>query len=131
MGIMTTPLKSESLDIATFYKPVAEVGGDLISIDQIDSDRIRFFLADTMGHGVQAALVTMLILSEFQNLKNKSNSPGEILTAPHAHYLKFYLDIRAIFTAVVVDWNLKEKSLLYSSASHLPQLLSLEQRQCN
>ncbi|HED52596.1 MAG TPA: hypothetical protein ENJ00_00130, partial [Phycisphaerales bacterium] len=49
------------LDFGVLYRPAGFVSGDIYNIQQIDDKRIGFFIADAIGHGVPAALLTMII----------------------------------------------------------------------
>lgn len=51
----------EGLDFGVLYRPAGYVSGDIYNIQQIDDKRIGFFIADAVGHGVPAALLTMII----------------------------------------------------------------------
>lgn len=97
LAIMSTNQKSEFYDFASIYQPVSVVGGDLYSIDNLSSHKIRIFIADATGHGVQAALVTMLILSEYFNKKTKFKDPGKFLAYLNSAFIQHYMDIHAIF----------------------------------
>jgi len=99
------------------------VGGDLYSIDNLSSHKLRIFIADATGHGVQAALVTMLILSEYFNKKTKFKDPGKLLAYLNTAFIQHYIDIHAIFSAVILDWDFKKREIQYSSAGHIPQIL--------
>jgi len=49
------------LEFGVLYRPAGFVSGDIYNIQQIDDKRIGFFIADAIGHGVPAALLTMII----------------------------------------------------------------------
>jgi phosphoserine phosphatase RsbU/P len=51
----------EGLDIGVIFRPAAYVSGDIFDLVELDDGRVAFLLADAMGHGVPAALLTMLI----------------------------------------------------------------------
>lgn len=51
----------QGLEFGTLYRPAGYVSGDIYNIQQIDDKRIGFFIADAIGHGVPAALLTMII----------------------------------------------------------------------
>lgn len=53
--------KVEGFDFGVLYRPAGYVSGDIYNIQQIDDKRIGFFIADAIGHGVPAALLTMII----------------------------------------------------------------------
>jgi len=46
---------------ATMYRPASWVSGDIFDIIQIDENHTGFFVADAVGHGMAAALLTMFI----------------------------------------------------------------------
>jgi serine phosphatase RsbU (regulator of sigma subunit) len=116
---------SEYYEYSAIYRPISQVGGDLYSVDVLSPSKIRIFLADATGHGVQAALVTMLILSEYSNRKKISN-PGKLISSLNDSFLKNYLEIRAIFSCIVLDWDFKRKQIQYAAAGHIPQVVSLD-----
>lgn len=52
---------SDELQFASMYKPATYVSGDLFDAREIDEHRVAFFVADAVGHGVPAALITMML----------------------------------------------------------------------
>ena len=60
----------EGIDIGVHFRPMIEVGGDIFDIYRRGEGQYRLFLADATGHGVQAALVTMLIKGEYDKIKS-------------------------------------------------------------
>ncbi|MCC5787187.1 MAG: PP2C family protein-serine/threonine phosphatase [Phycisphaerales bacterium] len=52
-------------EAAALFRPASYVSGDIFDIHQIGEKCVSFFIADAVGHGVPAALLTMII---FQNL---------------------------------------------------------------
>lgn len=51
----------DGLDLAVICRPAGYVSGDLFHIERFDEHHVGFFLADAVGHGVPAALFTLLI----------------------------------------------------------------------
>jgi len=49
----------EGLEVASLFRPAGYVSGDIFDVFQLDDRKIGLFLADAMGHGVPAALMTM------------------------------------------------------------------------
>lgn len=47
--------------VGVVYRPATYVSGDIYDIAQLDEHRSAFFIADAVGHGVPAALMTMII----------------------------------------------------------------------
>jgi len=113
----------ENLEIASLYRPMDEVGGDIFDITELDSDRIRIFLADALGHGVQAALLTMAIKSEYEGVKFVSYTPKDTICNLNASFLHKFSNLNTYFSCIVVDVDLKHNQLLYASAGHPDQIL--------
>ncbi|EPG72654.1 SpoIIE-like protein phosphatase domain protein [Leptospira fainei serovar Hurstbridge str. BUT 6] len=103
------------------YLPMDEVGGDFYDLSVVKDGKYRFFLADATGHGVQAALITMAIKGEYENLKFKFDDPGEVLSELNNAILTKYKTL--YFTATLTDLDLNEMKLKYASAGHLSQYL--------
>lgn len=52
---------SDTVESAVLFRPASFVSGDTYDVTQLDEYRIGFFLADAMGHGVPAALMTLYV----------------------------------------------------------------------
>lgn len=49
------------VEFAVMFRPASYVSGDIYDVVEVDGGRIAFLLADAVGHGVPAALLTMVI----------------------------------------------------------------------
>lgn len=73
------------IDFGVLFRPTSAVSGDIYDIKQINDHTVGFFLADAVGHGVPAALITMVLTKGLVTM-NKSGSdprpiePFEVLT---------------------------------------------------
>jgi len=63
----------------TLYTPRDIVGGDFFCIERVGDDRYVIFVADAMGHGVSAALYTMLLRSLWQEHRSDLESPARFV----------------------------------------------------
>jgi serine phosphatase RsbU (regulator of sigma subunit) len=113
---------ASQLEIKTRFAPMNEVGGDIYDICELNNGLVRIFLADATGHGVQAALITMAIKSEYENLKRVVDSPGELLSMMNSYFISKYKIIKAYFSCVIADIYLDENKIQYSSAGHPSQI---------
>jgi sigma-B regulation protein RsbU (phosphoserine phosphatase) len=64
---------------AATYRPALEVGGDLYDVVTLEGGRLAAFVADTTGHGVQAALNTTLLKSALARFHGGSAGPADML----------------------------------------------------
>jgi sigma-B regulation protein RsbU (phosphoserine phosphatase) len=49
------------VEIHTMFRPASYVSGDIYDAQRLDEDHLGFWLADVVGHGVPAALMTMFV----------------------------------------------------------------------
>lgn len=71
--------KSWNLAASYFYRPSHHLAGDFFDLIPISDKKIGILVCDVMGHGVKAALVTMLLrglISEFAAILDQ---PGNVL----------------------------------------------------
>ncbi len=110
------------LRICCRYLPMEEVGGDLFDISRA-GDVTRILIADATGHGVQAAMVTMLIKSEYEGMKESFDSPAQLLKMLNNMFTYKYAAFSLIFTCAIIDIDTKAGKIRYASAGHPPQIL--------
>ncbi|HLW35123.1 MAG TPA: SpoIIE family protein phosphatase [Chthoniobacterales bacterium] len=77
-------------EIATWYRPVIEVGGDIYGWLPITKERWLFWIADATGHGASAALLTTLAKLLFHHGHEQHDEPAAIMDAVNN-------DLRGIF----------------------------------
>src|SRR5688572_8704751 len=80
----------------TLFRPAGYVSGDLYDVMRLDETRVGFYMADAVGHGVPAALLTMFIK---QALITKEIMPNGYRLLPPAESL-------ARLNQTLVDQNL-------------------------
>lgn len=110
------------LDFSFKYIPMSTIGGDIYDIVELKENYVRIFLADATGHGVQAALVTMILKTEYEKLKY-NESPGVIFDKFNNILLENYSSIYLCFTGVIIDIDYSAGKMYFSSAGHPDQLL--------
>lgn len=70
-----------NISLAALYLPALEVGGDYYDFARSADSRSVIMVADVSGHGIQAALGTMMVKGLFHELAPRSDSPAELLSA--------------------------------------------------
>ena len=72
----------EGWQIAPFYQPAREVGGDFYDFFKLDDERVGVVVGDATGKGVPAALVVSATSSMLRAVARVlgSSSPGEVLS---------------------------------------------------
>ncbi|HNW29533.1 MAG TPA: SpoIIE family protein phosphatase [Spirochaetota bacterium] len=105
------------------YLPLIEVGGDIFDYFLRDDGTVRVFLADATGHGVVASLVTMLIKSEYEKVKNDRGRPSDVLARLNDVFFRSYRSLKIFFTGIIIDIDVKKGRFTYGSAGHPDQYL--------
>jgi sigma-B regulation protein RsbU (phosphoserine phosphatase) len=67
------------LDITTKYIPSFHLSGDFYSIIKTEDGGLAVLVADVMGHGVRAAMVTAMIQIAVQQLNEYAHQPAEFM----------------------------------------------------
>lgn len=93
----------EGFELASRWLPASTVGGDLL-LTELRGGGFRVLLVDATGHGVQAALRTMVIKTAFEAVTRVSETPGELLTSLNATLVGSYGEFEAKTDAVAADF---------------------------
>ncbi len=125
-------VSNEYLSVSGFYQPATECGGDLWGTFKIDDHRYAIFIADAMGHGVPAALLTAMAYSAYKTVESVleeadvfQGSPGRILEKINRLiYEALGGKIHMTFYLGIV--NLEKQEFLAANAGHnFPVLVPL------
>lgn len=120
------PLPSTWLDTAVMFRPATFVSGDIYDIREIDEDRVSFFVADAVGHGVPAALLTMII-SRTLRLEGRAGEALPTLDIAarrlNNELIKLSGTSGRFATGVVGVIDKREQTLQVVNAGHPPPLL--------
>ncbi|MBU1567515.1 MAG: fused response regulator/phosphatase [Proteobacteria bacterium] len=68
------------LQIDIYNRPYTAISGDFYYCYQQVDGTLGFFIGDSCGHGLPAALISMRVIGFLQQLANVGHSAGEILT---------------------------------------------------
>lgn len=116
------------LNVAAFWRPASYVSGDVYDVVRLDEDHIGVFVADAVGHGVPAALLTMVICRGLPAKETSPGSyrivpPGEALARINAEMIAHQGRTTRFATAVYCVINGRTGHVRMSSAGHPPSLV--------
>lgn len=114
---------ADEFEVAVHFEPMIQIGGDIYDIFETGPGRLRLFLADATGHGVQAALNTMLIKNEYERLRESDLPLGELLGELNRTYIRRFASLGAFFSCTIVDLDLANQRLRMASGGHPEQFL--------
>jgi serine phosphatase RsbU (regulator of sigma subunit) len=122
-AIIPRAQKSEWMEVAVAYRPLAEVGGDYASIHFPAPDILYVCIGDVTGHGVPAALLVNRAHSLIDQLVRQQLSPDEMLRQLNAAVLSSFHEETTFMSLLLININLRYRQLLFANAGHPPALL--------
>lgn len=108
---------------ATTFLPAECVSGDIYDIARIDEQHIGFYIADVVGHGMPAALLTIFLKQALvmrQTIENNYRifSPSEVMANLNLKMTAQKLSGRQFVTCCYCLLNIKTLQLTYARAGH-------------
>lgn len=117
-------IEAEGFEFAVLHQPTGYVSGDMHCVRKIDENRVGVLVADAVGHGVPAALLTMIIARSVQS------APAHVLSDPSAMLDRLNTDLMAaqsgatrFVTAIYATVEIKTRTVRVAGAGHPPPLL--------
>jgi sigma-B regulation protein RsbU (phosphoserine phosphatase) len=117
------PLALPGWEIATCYRPVIQVGGDIYGWLRMKDGRILFWIADGIGHGAAAALLTTLAKLLFHHGSAEQDTPATVMEAVN-HDFRSIFGSRSFMTAMCVALDPLTGSASVVGAGHPPLLVT-------
>jgi serine phosphatase RsbU (regulator of sigma subunit) len=113
----------------TLFRPAGYVSGDLYDVMRLDEHHVGFYIADAVGHGMPAALLTMflkhaLVTKEINGGKYRLLKPSESIARLNESLIEQNLSHATFATAIYGMINVKTLELTMACAGHpMPVLL--------
>lgn len=116
------------LTFSTFFRPCTWVSGDIFDIFRLDENHYGFYLADAVGHGVAAGLLTMYIKHAIKPKRIRPDGydivrPAEVLAALNDQLASQDLPDSQFITGWYGIINRNTLRLDYAVAGHPPPML--------
>ncbi len=108
--------------VATCYRPVIQVGGDIYGWLRMKDGRILFWIADGTGHGAAAALLTTLAKLLFHYGSIEHDTPTSLMEAVN-HDFRSIFGARSFMTAMCVALDPGTGHAAMVGAGHPPLLI--------
>ncbi|MDO4594005.1 MAG: SpoIIE family protein phosphatase [Tissierellia bacterium] len=119
-NILPKNLNYDGLRLDSIYLPCDNLSGDMFDIIKIDENRYAFYIADVMGHGVTASIMTMFIKQTTKAILDKNNciGPSEVLKRLKKKFFNMDNNTSQYFTIWIAIFDLKEDEMIFSNAGH-------------
>jgi sigma-B regulation protein RsbU (phosphoserine phosphatase) len=115
--------ESPTARFAVHYRPVGRVGGDFYDVFRLDEKHVGFFIADAMGHGLPASLLTIFVKKgikpkEIFGQQYRLVPPHEVLQRLNRDMIAEQLSETPFITMVYVLYNWQSRELSFSRSGH-------------
>jgi len=110
-------------EVATCYRPVIQVGGDIYGWLRMKDGQILFWIADGTGHGAAAALLTTLAKLLFHHGSVEHDAPASVMEAVN-HDFRSIFGARSFMTAMCVAVDPATGRASVVGAGHPPLLIA-------
>jgi sigma-B regulation protein RsbU (phosphoserine phosphatase) len=113
---------------AVHYKLCGQVGGDFYDVFRLDENHVGFYVADAMGHGVPASLLTIFVKKgvrpkEVFGKQYRLVPPGEVLGRLNKELIDQQLSDTPFITMAYGLFNHRDGVLRFARAGHPYPLL--------
>ena len=113
------------------WRPAGYVGGDIYDVSQLDEHHYGLFLADAVGHGVPAALMTIYIKQSMRTREVTPGrgrgyrllGPGEALATLNRAMIELDAGAASLGTAVYGVLDVRTQRLTLAKAGHPAPLM--------
>src|SRR5437588_4567192 len=117
------PLLLPGWQIATCYRPVIQVGGDIYGWLRMKDGRLLFWIADGTGHGAAAALLTTLAKLLFHHGSVENDTPAKVMEAVNNDFRSIF-GARSFMTAMCIALDPLTGRASVVGAGHPPLLMA-------
>ena len=108
-------------NIAIWYRPMREVSGDIYYFYELGKSKSKvLFMADATGHGVSAALVTVVMMSALREYVKDSIIPGKLIKKLNDNM--FHVLQSAFYATGVFFLFDNQNTIYFTNAGHNPPL---------
>ena len=116
------------LKFATVFRPASWVSGDVYDVMRLDEKHVGFYIADAVGHGVPAALLTMfikraLVTKVIEGNKYTLIEPGIVLSRLNDDMVGQDLTNFQFATCSYALLNVQTLQMRLASGGHPPPIL--------
>ena len=115
----------ENCYLQTLYRPGHTIGGDLYDVISINSRMLVLVVADAAGHGVSAAMLSVLFkhhLNLYNQQGSDPNQPAAVLSKINSSLLAERPAPGVFITAVYCLVDIDRQLVTIASAGHVPMI---------
>ncbi len=102
------------------YEPSADLSGDVFDVVEINKDKIGVYIADVVGHGISASIMTMFIRQSMRSvlIENPNFGPSDSLRMLKEMFSQLGLDVSQYFSIFYILIDFSKEKMIYANAGH-------------
>lgn len=113
----------DGVSFNVFFRPASYVSGDIYDVARLDEDHVAFFVADAVGHGMPAALLTIFLKRTLQTKEVTKSGyrlipPDQALAHLNNELVGQQLSLCQFVTMAYGILNTKTLTLQWARAGH-------------
>jgi sigma-B regulation protein RsbU (phosphoserine phosphatase) len=122
-GLLPPPETStDQIAISSRSVSCSELGGDLCDYVMIEPGKVALLIADVMGHGVSAAMLTGVVKSAFRTSERDGYEPAAVVRRLRGNMAAFGPERFVTLIAAVMSAD--DERLVYVNAGHPPGIVT-------
>ena len=121
-GVLPT---ESAIKFSSFYYPMAAVSGDFFTVNRLSDTAVAVFIADVMGHGVRAGLITAMLRALVEKFSSAAADPAAMLTKINQSLFEILknTDSNLFVTGFYLVADAGRSRLFFANAGHPEPLL--------
>lgn len=102
------------------HLPSEDLSGDVFDVVDIDRNKTGIYIADVVGHGISASIMTMFIRQSMRRIlqENEDFGPEDTILELKRMYSQLDLDISQYFSIIYFLIDTKQGKIKYVNAGH-------------
>jgi hypothetical protein len=113
----------DGVEFGVLFRPAGYVSGDIYDVTPISDECVGFFIADAVGHGVPAALLTVVISRSLRFIPHRDGlDVSASLARLNDEMIACQRDTHRFATAIAGTVNTRTREVTLASAGHPPAL---------
>lgn len=119
-GMLPQKTKYGPLTFDYRYLPTEELSGDFFDILPLGEDKVGLYIADVVGHGVSASILTMFVRQTMKSIlqEQKIIRPAQVLREVLKKYLEIQINEQQYFTLFYVLFDIARHTVRFANAGH-------------
>jgi len=121
--LRTAPTRLRTLEVADFFRPALDVGGDFYDLIPLDASRVGLLLGDIAGKGISAAILMASLQATLRShYATGTGDLRQVLRSANGLFFD-WTESHRFATLFLGEYDDETRRLTYANCGHLPPVL--------